>query len=382
MKPQIRAVVPALVLHVLTFTARAHHGQEFFLLNDARVQAPGSGLIQSTFSFSDEGYADSLELNPGITLGVLPRTAISVTANFAQEENESWRYRSVEPSVLLDLTPRNFRLPIRFGVSFGYQFADGAAGELDNHAVTALSGLLLEHTHTEAELSGSSAASATSSPGQATGEAPHDHSTHDHSTLPAAGSGGESNPDALTPEEIAAMGGGSSTTPDPATPATSTPAPATSKSPSSASTSKTKSKSAATEAAAHSHTHAGGEANGHSHSHENSIHNHDDNLFTSRFTFEADLTKSTLLVGNLICSLPEGGSASWGYAVGLRQRLRPGFVVGFEAIGDFDRHGYQEALGAVYWEPVHHLTLKLGAGTGLSPVSPDATVRAGLIWMF
>ncbi|MES2705095.1 MAG: hypothetical protein V4726_00690 [Verrucomicrobiota bacterium] len=384
-------LLSSLLLLTLPGPAPAHHGQEFFLLNDAKVQAPGSGLIQNTFSFSDEGYADSLRLTPGIVIGVLPRTAISVIADFAQEEGENWRYCSIEPSVLFDLTPKNFKLPIRFGVSFGYQFAEGGEEtSVHTHGVTGLSAESLSHVHPESETSGTGSNSASqptaSQPDSTT--VPHDHSTHDHGTgavNPPAG--GESNPDALTPEEIAAMGGGGTTT---TTPETTAPAPAAVASPAATSknTAKTKSSgksksknssSASTATAAHDHADT---AAGHSHSHENSIHNHDDSLWTSRFTFEADLTKSTLLVGNLICSLPEGGSAAWGYGIGLRQKLRPGLAVGFEAIGDFDRHGYQEALGAVYWEPMHHLTLKAGVGTGLSSTSPDATVRAGLIWMF
>lgn len=389
------ALLPALLLLTLSPPARAHHGQEFFLLNDAKVQSPGSGLIQNTFSFSDEGNADSLRLSPGIVVGVLPRTAISVIADFAQEEGEDWRYRSIEPSVLFDLTPKNFGLPIRFGVSFGYQFAEGPESTLEPAlGVTGVSGASLEHTHTDSSAhthsSGGNTASNSTTSSNSSTDAGHDHSTHDHGTgavNPPAG--GESNPDALTPEEIAAMQGGGSTTPTTETttlaPVTAAPA-TTSASTSSKTSAKKKSasktgNSAATtnEAAAHDHSEAGG---GHSHSHENSIHNHDDSLFASRFTFEADITKSTLLVGNLICSLPEGGSAAWGYGIGLRQKLRPGLAVGFEALGDFNRHGYQEALGAVYWEPMHHLTLKAGVGTGLSSTSPDATLRAGLIWMF
>jgi hypothetical protein len=39
-------------------------------------------------------------------------------------------------------------------------------------------------------------------------------------------------------------------------------------------------------------------------------------------------------------------------------------------------------LGAVFWEPIPHVLLKLGVGTGLTSVSPDATLRAGVLWMF
>ena len=66
---------------------------------------------------------------------------------------------------------------------------------------------------------------------------------------------------------------------------------------------------------------------------------------------EADLTPTTLLVANVISVLPDGKSAAWGYGLGLRQKLRPDFSIGVEAVGDFDRHGEHEVIGAVYWEP-------------------------------
>lgn len=351
-------------------TARAHHGQEFFLLNDARVQAPGSGLFQTTFSFADEGYEDSLSLSPGLVIGVLPRTALSVIADFADEEGKGWTYRSVEPSVLLDLTPKNLRLPVRFGISLGYQFAENPGeSSAHQHGVTGVSGATLEHAHLDSSAHRHAGASQT---------AAHDHSSHSHVPAPSAGTGvagttpptsGESNPDALTAEEIAAMEAANANASPPA------PAPRGISRTTSKNVIKCKSSAATT---AHAHQ----EADGHSHSHADSIHNHDSNLFTCRIAFEADLTKTTLLVGNLICSLPEEGSAAWGYGIGLRQKIRAGLAVGVEALGDFDPHGYQEALAAVYWEPMHHLTLKAGVGTGLSTTSPDATLRAGLVWMF
>lgn len=387
--------LPLLLILAFTPSAQAHHGQEFFLLNDAKVQSPGSGLIQSTFSFSDEGYADSLRLTSGIIIGVLPRTAISVIGDFSQEEGENWRYQSIEPSLLFDLTPKNLRLPVRFGISFGYQFAEGGDEVLEHSpGVTAVSGETMEHSHTasesesEAHTHSSNTNTNTNAGTGGSSTEPHDHSTHDHgtgggTTTPPAQPGGENNPDALTPEEIAAMnGGGGPATPPATAPAAATQSPSTAAAPKSKSSSKKSSKSSSkTAPTAHDHADAA-DAHAHSHSHENSIHNHDDNLFTSRFSFEADLTQSTLLVGNLICAVPEGGSAAWGYGLGLRQRLRPGLSVGVEALGDFNRHSYQEALGAVYWEPMHHVILKVGAGTGLSSTSPDATVRAGLLWMF
>jgi hypothetical protein len=215
-----------------------------------------------------------------------------------------------------------------------------------------------------------SASQTTQTSSTSSAAAGHDHSTHDHATAPVSQPGVDPGPDALTPEEQAAIEAENA-----ANAASQTPAAVT---PSSPAPAKPKPKPSAEVHDHASHDHAG--ESGHSHS--GSIHNHDDNLFTARLIFEADFTRNTLLVGNLISVLPEGGSAAWGYAIGVRHRFRPDLAVGVEALGDFDSQGHQEVLGAVFWEPIPHVLLKLGVGTGLTSVSPDATLRAGVLWMF
>lgn len=366
---------------LFTFPVRAHHGQEFFLLYDAQVQKPWHGNLQGQFSFADEGTDDSLGLSPSLNLGILPRTAFNLRADFTDESNDSWAYRSIEPGFQFDLTPPNLKLPVRFGLAIAWQFAE-SGGELSGHTHGAPdpSGDSMVHYHDD----GPAAANhpdigSTHDHASASTTPAHDHSTHDHGPPPVSQPGMDLGPDALTPEELAAMeAANASATPAPAS--ATTPAPAAAAAPP-----KRKSKSAAAKptAQADAHPHSSHDASeNRSHSHANSIHNHEDNLFTARLIFEADLTSDTLLVGNLISVLPEEGSAAWGYAIGIRHRLRPGLALGMEALGDFDADKHQEILGAVYWEPVPHLLLKLGAGTGLSAVSPDATVRAGVLWMF
>ncbi len=348
--------------------ARAHHGQEFFLLYDAQVQKPRHGILQGQFSFIDEGTDDSIGLSPSLSLGILPRTAFNLRADFTDEAGDSWAYRSIEPGFQFDLTPPDLKLPIRFGLAVAYQFAgDGSSSSSGHsHSTTDLSGGTVAHVHND------SASQATHSPTNSSAVAGHDHSTHDHGTPPVSQPGVDLGPDALTPEELAAIeaeNAANAAAQTPAAVAPSAPGPA-----------KPKPKPKPT-AEAHDHaSHDPAEESGHSHS--GGIHNHDDNLFTARLIFEADVTPDTLVVGNLISVLPEGGSAAWGYAIGVRHRFRPGLAVGVEALGDFDSHGYQEVLGAVFWEPMPHVLLKVGVGSGLTSVSPDATLRAGVLWMF
>ncbi len=344
--------------------ARAHHGQEFFLLYDVRVQKPLHGILQGQFSFIDEGADDSIGLSPSLSLGILPRTAFNLRADFTDEAADSWAYRSIEPGFQLDLTPPYLKLPIRFGVAVSYQFSGGSSSH--SSGTTDLSGSTVAHVHDD------SASQTTHPPSTSSAAAGHDHLTHDHGTPLVSQPGVDLGPDALTPEELAAIEAENAANTAAQTPAAVPPsAPATAKP-------KPKPKPTA-EAHDHaSHDHA--EASRHSHS--GGIHNHDDNLFTASLIFEADVTPDTLLVGNLISVLPEGGSAAWGYAIGVRHRFRPGLAVGVEALGDFDSHGHQEVLGAVFWESVHHVLLKVGVGTGLTSVSPDATLRAGVLWVF
>lgn len=334
-----------LATSLLLASARADHGQEFFLLYDAKVRAPGHGSVQSTFSFLDEGDDDTLSLSPGFTLGVLPRTALSVRADFADEASSSWAYRAIEPGFQIDLTPKNLKLPIRFGLSASYQFAEpeAASDALEVHSVSG--------HHLEEASRPPSSSSMTPAP-------LHDHGAHDHSSDPLPSPGVDLGPDALTPEELAAMSAAASPPASAAAPRTQSPAPAQPK------------PSPHHSHAASGHTHAGG------------IHNHEDNLFTARLALEVDFSPDTLLIGNLISVLPSGGSASWGYAVGLRQRFLPQLSCGLEALGDFSTDGHHEALAALYWEPIHHLILKTGLGTGLTSTSPDASLRAGLVWIF
>jgi hypothetical protein len=120
------------------------------------------------------------------------------------------------------------------------------------------------------------------------------------------------------------------------------------------------------------------EAEAHSHS---GIHNHDANQWVSRLVVEADLGSTKLLL-NLIGNWPEGDSANFGYAVGVRHSFNDTFAAGVEAIGDFADEGEHEILLGGYVSPSHSVTLKLGVGFGLTEQSPDVTVRSGLVWRF
>src|SRR5690606_14598592 len=114
--------------------AHAHHGQEFFLLYDARIPAAGHGLLQSNFSYSDEGEDDSFSLSPGISWGILPRTSFNLKASFTDDAGEGWDYQAIEPGLQFDLPPRRWTFPVRVGLAVSYQFAEDAGGSLSKEA--------------------------------------------------------------------------------------------------------------------------------------------------------------------------------------------------------------------------------------------------------
>jgi hypothetical protein len=121
---------------------------------------------------------------------------------------------------------------------------------------------------------------------------------------------------------------------------------------------------------------------GHSHSHAGSTHLHGENAFFGTLVFEAGLTRDDKVVFNLINALADDGEAAWGYAAGLRHNFTHFFSMSVEAAGDFSSDGYQELNIGAFVLPHHNVTLRGGLGIGLTPVSPDSIIRAGVVWRF
>ena len=199
--------------------AQAHHGQEFFLLYDAGVQPAGHGILQGNFSLIEEGGEGTASLSPSLTLGLLPRTAFNLRADFSDDAGKGWAYHSFEPGFQFDLTPSGMKLPVRFGLAVAYQFSSGS-GHGGNGGAEDMHGGGMAHIHTEEP-----APAAALSREEAVTEVSHDHGSHPH---PASVAPPETDlgPDALTPEELASMNPPAPATPAPApAPANSQPAP-------------------------------------------------------------------------------------------------------------------------------------------------------------
>lgn len=273
----------ALATFFAVSSAHAHHGQDFLLLEDYHLPAPGSGHLITNFEW-ENGDADEYGLTPAFMLGILPQLALSVEADFRDEATSNWDYSSVTPMAHFQITPSSSTFPIKFGMSAGYQFGNASEASSDHHADEAV---VDEHEHDE--------------------EAGH----HEHE--------------------------------------------------------------------ADAHAEAEEEAE-HEHSHSGSVHAHGVDAFVGRFIIEGDFG-NTKAIFNLL-SVVTDDEAAWGYAAGVRHKVTEQVALGVEALGDFESDGWHEIDLGAYFEPVHHVTLKVGAGFGLTDATPDFILRTGVIWRF
>lgn len=118
-----------LALAALTTTTFAHHGRDFILVEDYSSPAQGSAFLLGNFEWEKGSEGSEYGLSPSLMVGVLPQVSLSVETSFREEVGSDWRYTSVTPSVHIQLTPPDSKSPVRFGLSAGYQFAEGADAE-------------------------------------------------------------------------------------------------------------------------------------------------------------------------------------------------------------------------------------------------------------
>jgi len=261
-------------------TVTAHHGQDFLLLEDYHLPAPGSGHFITNFEW-ENGDTDEYGLTPAVMVGILPRLALSLEADFRDEATAKWDYSSIAPMAHFQLSPASSTFPIKFGVSAGYQFGNADAADTSDHHVE-------EPEHEHADEHGEE-------------ERHHEEEADHHAEEPA-------------------------------------------------------------------------------HSHSGSVHAHGVDAFVGRFIMEAEFGK-TKAIFNLL-SVVTDDEAAWGYAAGVRHKITSQVALGVEALGDFDSEGWHEIDLGAYYEPVHHVTLKFGAGFGLTDETPDFILRTGVIWRF
>ena len=119
----------ALACYIPT-SAHAHHGMDFLTVQSYEVPSTLSAYLFADFEWERANGENEYGVEPGILLGLLPQTALELQTRFGQEAGSDWRYQSVTPSLLIQLTPPDSEFPIRVAVSAGYEFVDeeGEAG--------------------------------------------------------------------------------------------------------------------------------------------------------------------------------------------------------------------------------------------------------------
>ena len=100
--------------------AQAHHGQEFLVVQDAAVPSLWTGVAFGSLEWSKDGDDNTFSTEPGVMVGIAPRVAIGGTVGFT-DENGSWAFESVAPTMQIQLTPSDWR--VRVSVVAGYHFA-------------------------------------------------------------------------------------------------------------------------------------------------------------------------------------------------------------------------------------------------------------------
>ncbi len=432
-----RLLLPTLALGLLIpAVARAHHGRDFLIVQDYYLPGLSDGVLLTSFEYSRTGTDYEFGIEPEILIGVLPRVAVGVSVGFTDQTGMSWAYESVMPSVHIQLSPPDSDFPIRFAVSAGYEFAREHDGHTHGTVTTSSSSPSTSGKSASTSSSRrSSSSSSTSSRRSASGSSSNGGGGIVRAVTSMLGGAGDqavaSAPAPTSSPMVAAAPadyGTASTTTDPATTPTNGGSPDFNPDapPDGGSTGTGGTGGGSGDghnhnhggsghnhgsgSASHSHTndaghdhgndadhshdggdHAHGEGEtGHDHGngkkghhdHQGTIHVHGQDAFIGRFIMETDLSDEAKLVVNLINVLPDDGTAAWGYAAGIRQNLTHSLSLSLEAMGDFSADGYHEInLGAIA-VPNHHLSVRVGAGIGLTEASPDWSLRGGVVWRF
>jgi hypothetical protein len=311
--------------------ARAHHGLDFLLVQDAFVPAPGKGVLYGGFDWTKDGDSDSYGTEPGFMLGLLPGLAFGMGAVTA-DVGEGWQIYGVSPYLQMQLLPQEWSKRVRLALRVGYEFSVNPYGYTTLEAVTRTE--MIQQTETIQVAA---------------------------APVPAAGSGGSSNPGG---------GGGPDAGPD------GIPKPPR----------------RGVRHGGHGHTTAAGGSMStrvrtttttrEITTYEAVRREQRIEGFNARLMLETDLTASDRLVLNLVHFNERTQGPAWGYAAGLRHAFNHDLACSVEALGNFNQENWHQAVVAAHYAPVHWGLIKLGAGFGLTNETPDLSLIAGFVVRF
>lgn len=104
--------------------ARAHHGQDFLLLESPAVPHPESFYMIANGQV-DPSYGPEKRASfaPALLMGVTPRLAFELHAHAERTPEEGWRYEAIAPAVHVLLTDPGKEDGFKAGISAEYEFA-------------------------------------------------------------------------------------------------------------------------------------------------------------------------------------------------------------------------------------------------------------------
>ncbi|MCW1886120.1 hypothetical protein OKA04_15380 [Luteolibacter flavescens] len=113
-----------LSLALLSSSARAHHGQDFFVTLDTRVPELGHGSVFISGSWAKNSGADETEIDPGFLMGLGGGFAAGSTFQLSNGTPGDFGYAGVTP--LLQWSRAVPGTDFRVGASAAYHFADSS----------------------------------------------------------------------------------------------------------------------------------------------------------------------------------------------------------------------------------------------------------------
>ena len=121
---RLRSVSAAcLLLCVIALPARAHHGQDFLLVESPQVPHPGDAYLLANGAFALDDAQEQAGFEPALLVGVTPRIAFELHAHTEKLAGESWRYEATAPAIHVLLSDPERHDGLKVGLSAEYEIA-------------------------------------------------------------------------------------------------------------------------------------------------------------------------------------------------------------------------------------------------------------------
>ncbi len=342
---RLRCGLAAALLALTAGSAPAHHGLDFLLVQDAFVPVPGAGVVYGGFDWTEINGQDTFGSEPGFILGLLPGLAFGAGAEVA-DAGDGWQVYGLGPYLQMQLLPKAWTKRVRLAARVGYQISTNP------FVFTTLEPVTRIETIREVQTVSIAVPAPKRRRPSGTGSGGGGN--------PGGGGGGGGGPDGGPDAAPVARGGRHG-----------------------------------------GHGHGGGGGGTVSGGGTTVTTRTVENLTTrevttyeeverefrvegwnARLMLEVDVTQADRVVGNLVHFNGRGSGAQWGYAAGWRHAFHHDLAVSVEALGNFNRENWHQAVTAVHYAPVHWGLIKLGAAFGLTAETPDLSLITGFLVRF